>query len=94
MHDTGLKATTVYVTHDQIEAMSLGDQIAVMSHGVPNSWARAGDPMIVRHRSSWRIYRLSDMNLMTFHDAQVEPGRLGSDSAGARSQFRRHGEGL
>jgi multiple sugar transport system ATP-binding protein len=26
-------ATTVYVTHDQIEAMSMGDRIAVMSHG-------------------------------------------------------------
>ncbi len=33
LHDR-LKATTVYVTHDQIEAMSLGDKIAVMSHGV------------------------------------------------------------
>jgi multiple sugar transport system ATP-binding protein len=29
-----LKATTVYVTHDQLEAMSLADTIAVMNHGV------------------------------------------------------------
>lgn len=29
-----LKATTIYVTHDQIEALSLGDRIAVMRDGV------------------------------------------------------------
>jgi len=29
-----LKTTTIYVTHDQIEAMSLGDRIAVMNLGV------------------------------------------------------------
>jgi multiple sugar transport system ATP-binding protein len=29
-----LKATTVYVTHDQLEAMSMADKIAVMNHGV------------------------------------------------------------
>ncbi|MCE9658040.1 MAG: ATP-binding cassette domain-containing protein [Burkholderiales bacterium] len=29
-----LKTTTVYVTHDQVEALSLGDRIAVMKQGV------------------------------------------------------------
>jgi multiple sugar transport system ATP-binding protein len=29
-----LKATTIYVTHDQIEALSMGDRIAVMRDGV------------------------------------------------------------
>ncbi len=29
-----LKTTTIYVTHDQVEAMTMGDRIAVMSHGV------------------------------------------------------------
>ena len=29
-----LKATTVYVTHDQVEAMSMADKIAVMNHGL------------------------------------------------------------
>jgi multiple sugar transport system ATP-binding protein len=29
-----LKATSVYVTHDQLEAMALADKIAIMSHGV------------------------------------------------------------
>lgn len=29
-----IKATTLYVTHDQIEALSMGDRIAVMKNGV------------------------------------------------------------
>ena len=33
LHDR-LQATTVYVTHDQIEAMAMADKIAVMNHGV------------------------------------------------------------
>ena len=33
LHDR-LKATTVYVTHDQLEAMAMADSIALMNHGV------------------------------------------------------------
>jgi multiple sugar transport system ATP-binding protein len=33
LHDR-IGATTVYVTHDQFEAMSMADQIAIMNHGV------------------------------------------------------------
>jgi multiple sugar transport system ATP-binding protein len=33
LHDR-LKATTVYVTHDQVEAMSMADTIAIMNQGV------------------------------------------------------------
>src|SRR5262249_24663975 len=28
-----LKSTAIYVTHDQVEAMTLGDRIVVMNHG-------------------------------------------------------------
>ena len=38
-----LKTTTVYVTHDQIEAMTMADKIVVMHAG---SWSRSA------HRSS------------------------------------------
>ena len=33
LHDR-LGATTVYVTHDQLEAMAMADKIAVMNNGV------------------------------------------------------------
>ena len=33
LHDR-LKTTTVYVTHDQVEAMTLGDRVAVLRDGV------------------------------------------------------------
>jgi multiple sugar transport system ATP-binding protein len=36
-------ATTVYVTHDQLEAMSMGDRIAVMSQGVLQQMGSPGD---------------------------------------------------
>jgi ABC-type sugar transport system ATPase subunit len=39
--------TTVYVTHDQVEAMTMGDRIAVMSDGV---LAQLGSPMELYER--------------------------------------------
>lgn len=42
----GLGITTVYVTHDQSEAMALGDRIIVMSHGRVE---QAGTPREIYH---------------------------------------------
>lgn len=42
-----LKTTTVYVTHDQVEALSLGDRIAVMREG---KMIQEGTPMEVYDR--------------------------------------------
>ncbi|MCF1710863.1 ABC transporter ATP-binding protein [Tabrizicola sp. J26] len=39
LHDR-MKATTVYVTHDQLEAMQMGDKIVVMNHGVIEQFGR------------------------------------------------------
>jgi multiple sugar transport system ATP-binding protein len=48
LHDR-LGITTVYVTHDQIEAMTMGDRIAVMSEGVLQ---QIGTPQDVYSRPS------------------------------------------
>lgn len=41
-----IKATTIYVTHDQIEAMTMADRIVVMNHGVIQ---QAGTPFEIYH---------------------------------------------
>jgi multiple sugar transport system ATP-binding protein len=74
LHDR-LKATTVYVTHDQTEAMSLGDRIAVMSHGVVE---QLGTPREIYDRPASVFVAdfigSPPMNLLTFNDS-LEPGR-------------------
>ncbi|MFM2390820.1 MAG: hypothetical protein RLZZ437_2375 [Pseudomonadota bacterium] len=42
LHDR-MKATTVYVTHDQLEAMQMGDKIVVMNHGVVEQFGKPQD---------------------------------------------------
>src|SRR5207253_1533775 len=44
-HELG--ATTIYVTHDQVEAMTMGDRVAVMRNGVLQ---QEGDPQEVYDR--------------------------------------------
>ncbi len=39
LHDR-MNATTVYVTHDQLEAMQMGDKIVVMNHGVVEQFGK------------------------------------------------------
>jgi len=74
LHDR-LKATTVYVTHDQTEAMSLGDKIAVMSNGMIE---QMGAPREIYDRPSSVFVAdfigSPPMNLLTFNDS-LEPGR-------------------
>jgi iron(III) transport system ATP-binding protein len=58
-----LGITTLYVTHDQVEALAMGDRIAVMDHGV-----------LLQEGSPWDLYRrpkhrfvarfLGDMNFL------------------------------
>ncbi len=42
LHDR-MGATTVYVTHDQLEAMQMGDKIVVMNHGVVEQFGTPRD---------------------------------------------------
>ncbi|MBX3065163.1 MAG: ABC transporter ATP-binding protein [Anaerolineae bacterium] len=65
------KATTVYVTHDQIEAMAMSDRIVVMSNAVVQ---QVGTPAEVYHSPSnlfvARFIGSPGMNLLTgqYHD--------------------------
>jgi multiple sugar transport system ATP-binding protein len=42
LHDR-MGATTVYVTHDQLEAMQMGDKVVVMNHGVVEQFGTPRD---------------------------------------------------
>jgi multiple sugar transport system ATP-binding protein len=67
--------TTLYVTHDQAEAMSLGDRIAVMRDG---RIAQIGPPMEVYDRPSERfVGGFLGSPPMNFLPATVRDGMLG-----------------
>jgi multiple sugar transport system ATP-binding protein len=71
---TRIGATTVYVTHDQLEAMSMADKIAVMNHGIIEQF---GTPREIYDRP--RTMYVADfmgsppMNFLRFH-AGVQRG--------------------
>ena len=47
-----VRTTTVYVTHDQVEAMTLADRVVVMNHGVIE---QVGTPQELYHRPQTRF---------------------------------------
>ena len=49
--------TTVYVTHDQVEAMTLGDRIAVMNEGGSSRSGRRRSSTSARERVRRRLHR-------------------------------------
>jgi multiple sugar transport system ATP-binding protein len=73
LHDR-LKATTVYVTHDQLEAMSMADKIAVMNEGTIE---QLGSPQEVYDRPVSMFVAdfigSPSMNFIRF-DGSVAPG--------------------
>jgi multiple sugar transport system ATP-binding protein len=73
-----LQATMVYVTHDQVEAMTLGDQIAVLQGGVLQQMA---DPHTLYHRPANRfVAGFIGSPPMNFLSAQVDAdGRVTVD---------------
>ncbi len=67
-----LKTTTIYVTHDQEEAMTLGDRIVVMSNG---EIQQAGPPLDVYRRPANRfVAAFIGTPPMNFLDGSVESG--------------------
>jgi len=74
LHDR-IHATTVYVTHDQLEAMAMADKIVVMNHGVVEQF---GTPQaIYDHPASLFVADFigsPSMNLLRFEGA-LEPGQ-------------------
>ena len=68
------RTTTVYVTHDQIEAMTLGDRIAVMKEGVVQ---QLGSPADIYSRPATRfVAEFIGSPAMNFIAARVQGGRL------------------
>jgi multiple sugar transport system ATP-binding protein len=65
-----LKTTTIYVTHDQEEAMTLGDRIVVMSNGLIQ---QSGPPLEVYHRPANRfVAAFVGMPPMNFFEGVLE----------------------
>jgi multiple sugar transport system ATP-binding protein len=72
-----LHTTTIYVTHDQVEAMTMGDRIAVMSNGVLQQVAPPED-LYARPANTFVAQFLGSpgMNLL---NATVETGPAGTE---------------
>jgi multiple sugar transport system ATP-binding protein len=73
LHDR-MNATTVYVTHDQLEAMQMGDKIVVMNHGVVEQFGKPQD--IYDKPATMFVAEFigsPPMNFLRF-DGQVKPG--------------------
>ena len=85
-----IDATTVYVTHDQMEAMSMADKIAVMNHGIIEQF---GTPREIYDRP--RTMYVADfmgsppMNFLSFHAGLETRGVDASRSTARRSPSRR-----
>ena len=81
LHDR-MGATTVYVTHDQLEAMQMGDKIVVMNHGVVEQF---GTPQDIYDKPATLFVAdfigSPSMNFLECHDA-VAPGSFSVNLSG------------
>lgn len=85
LHDR-MGATTVYVTHDQLEAMQMGDKIAVMNHGVVEQFGKPQDiydwpatTFVARFIGSPAMNLLAFEGALAAGAARVELGGAGVD---------------
>ena len=84
------KTTSVYVTHDQIEAMTLGDRIAVMKDGVVQQFGTPDE--IYRQPANLFVAGFMGSPSMNFIPVTLEPAASGGlcacvASAGGRLQL-------
>jgi multiple sugar transport system ATP-binding protein len=74
VHQT-VRTTTVYVTHDQIEAMTLADRVVVMNHGVIE---QVGSPQELYHNPTTRfVAGFIGSPAMNFLPVRVQDGTNG-----------------
>lgn len=81
LHDR-LHATSVYVTHDQVEAMTLADVIFVLNGGVVE---QAGAPLEIFERPATKfVAAFLGSPAMNFVDVRIERGEGGFRAVGTR----------
>jgi multiple sugar transport system ATP-binding protein len=84
VHQT-VKTTTVYVTHDQIEAMTLADRVVVMNNGVIE---QVGTPNDLYHHPATRfVAGFIGSPAMNFVPCRVEDGSNGALSVWISDQI-------
>jgi multiple sugar transport system ATP-binding protein len=69
-----LETTTIYVTHDQVEAMTMGDRIAVMSQGVLQQVG--SPPELYDNPVNVFVAAFIGSPAMNFATAKAQDGRL------------------
>ena len=93
LHRQFAQASTVYVTHDQVEAMTLGDKIVLLRAGADaerhGSIAQVGSPLDLYHRPSSRfVAEFIGSPKMNFIEAAVRS----SDERGVVVRLEKSGE--
>src|SRR5579864_1432439 len=104
LHRQFAQASTVYVTHDQVEAMTLGDKIVLLRAGPDaqrfGSIAQAGSPLDLYHRPNSRFVAefigSPKMNLLaaTIESLSHEGVTVRLDDAGEEVMVKVHGSNL
>src|SRR5215469_11087056 len=85
VHQT-VRTTTVYVTHDQVEAMTLADRVVVMNHGVIE---QVGSPQDLYHSPATRfVAGFIGSPAMNFLPVRIEDGAAGGLSVRVTDQIK------
>ena len=71
-----LGITTVYVTHDQLEALAMSDRIAVMNQGVVQQYGTPDE--LYNHPANKFVAQLHRGTADELHPLRVEPKQSGS----------------